>query len=214
MDQLWLDLTTSGVGFYTSDNASTIPSTPGVYAWYYPLKLKFLDKGGIREFLSQIKRMQAFDAKRESNSPMESTFNFTWDPLSVSVGRKFNNPQIETHIPDIWSEISKSTDDIIRSTKIAALAGTLFTRPLYIGLSDNLSRRYGDHTLGRTGFHDRFKKYMGELGMPNRVSDLLFVCISIDKEGKSAITREKQKAQIDLIEGILKVLGQPIFSKI
>ena len=112
-----------------------------------------------------------------------------------------------------WDTVSDSSDEIITTTKFYALLGTIFTRPLYIGMTENLNERYEQHINGygsSSTFHERFSEHMSKIGMNKEVRDLLFVCIPISNIGDFA--ENFYGKQMSVIESILKILGQPIFS--
>ena len=91
---------------------------------------------------------------------------------------------------------------------------SLFMPPLYVGKTDNLSRRCYQHVSGsgKGSFHKRYTEYARKNGLPYiKVSDLLFVCIPI-KFYNDKTTEENDKITL-LMETLLKNLASPPFSK-
>ena len=215
LSSIWLQLTNESIGFYTYHNASDIPTSPGVYAWFNPIHLKF--KEDITEQLLNMRRIQSYDALVKDKTKLSEEYDLNWDPIKVTLEKHFESIKLTNTDKDSWKEISKEDKEIIRNSKLYALIGTLFTRPLYIGLTRNLNNRYNNHINGHGGdnnFNKRFSNYIKKIGMTISISDLLFVSIQFkDLDTYDDYKNGKLKKHLMLIESILKVLGQPIFSE-
>lgn len=215
INEFWMKLTTNQVGFFTKENASQIPNIPGVYAWFYPIDLKLTDKDMIRNQLIKFRKIYSYDSKIKDHSLLTTQYSFNWDPLSVTVAKLPEVLQISDAQCDYWDVLLSLPESIQTSTRLYTLLGTLFTRPLYIGLTVNLKNRYESHVNGYdkgNTFHNRFTDFIEKLGYFDQVRDLLFVCIPFRSDDKTEMDYDLD-SQSRFVEAILKVLGQPIFGE-
>jgi len=216
INRIWIELTNDKIGFYTSLNSDNIPTLPGVYAWFYPLNIKLKDSDkALTDFLREVRKIQTYDPVIDKIDQHEFDIDFNWDPLIAETSVRKNPEKINLTptTENEWKTVSGLSDEVIRTTKLYALLGTIFTRPLYIGMTENLNERYEQHINGYgsgSTFHKRFNDHMSKLDINKEVRDLLFVCIPIIKVGK--FSDKLYQRQRSLIETILKILGQPIFS--
>jgi hypothetical protein len=227
LQQLWLDLTTDNIGFHTFQTRGMIPKTGGVYAWILPIKLNFsLTGDSLNKNVLKYKNIQAYDAKTEGHSSISKEYNFNWDPFKVAVKKNEQKNKIGKTHRSVWKQLSNESGKILKE---AILLGSIFSRPLYIGYTNNLERRYDEHIDGygkRSNFNKRFNNYLQKLSRQSRkdsennksfedlskeynidIRELLFVCI---KSNNKNIKDE----ELMLIEEMLKTLSNPIFSKI
>ncbi len=209
LDQIWLDLSTKQIGFYTHRNASDIPNVKGIYGWFFPLRLNMEPEN----LLSIARKLFAYDSSTKGIGTWTSNNGgFRWDPLKIEVSR----------IPEVadsekrnegWNILNDSSSDKLSVFKQAIMAGTIFAKPLYIGMATNLSQRYHDHIKGRgegSTFHKRFTSYMEVLEIQLEVQQLLFVCIPLHLEATSSV--EFSKEEIRAFEHFMQILCQPVFS--
>jgi hypothetical protein len=89
------------------------------------------------------------------------------------------------------------------------MAATIFAKPLYVGLSNNLVRRYSEHVSPASQFHARLVAFSSELNCELSPGQLLFVCIPLGVSGQPS--DEYTEPQIRLLEELLKTLCQPAF---
>ena len=208
LDDIWMRLTTEDIGFFPYRRRDKIPTIPGVYAWFLPLRLG----KHPQDLLSSYRKISAYDAGCLGAAKW-STNNagFRWDPLSVQVNR---NTAVQ--LADVgrkgWDVICGAPDHVKERFRQALFVSTIFSRPLYVGLTSNLSRRYNDHLVGVTGkndFHNRFVNYMAQIGEAITIEQLLFACVPIRTLDGAA--EDLSDEQVALLEEMLKIICQPVF---
>ncbi len=219
-DDIWQKLSSNEIGFFSQYNSTNVPSGPGVYSWFLPVSLKLRENRQLRDVLLQTRTIQSYDSIIKGQAELSQNYSFSWDPMNVTLSKDLDPQNISISDSDevIWEEISESDNYIHDVTKLYALAGTIFTRPLYIGKTSNLARRYEEHVKGynkggdKNTFYSRFTKYMESLNLNLRIKDLIFVSINFS-EILEFSDKNLLNKQLTLIETILKVLSQPIFGE-
>ena len=224
LNNTWIDMSNDEIGFYVRENSQRIPNKRGVYAWFYPLWLNFdmndnasdeQRENNLRDQVRKIRNIHAYDPLIKNLAFLDKEFDFKWEPLNVNISKKPEKINLYKKDEKTWNDLSKKGEKTKTNTKKYALLGTLFTRPLYIGLADNLNVRYNDHINGYgndNNFNKRITDYFLKINVNYSVSDLLFVCIPFD-EIESSKNKDENiwRNQQEVIENILKVIGQPIF---
>lgn len=205
---VFTDLTATGarLGFYTIQNRQDIPGVPGCYGWFLPF---WLMRNSLPEFLS------AFGAvlSHEPNSPREMDAGFNWDAVKVRVRRSFE-PTLPAFVEPLWDRVHRDTK-AKNALQQVLLQASVLTPPLYVGKTDDLRRRYTQHTKrGGSGFNRRFSDYSSREELGLQVEDLIFVCVSTAPDVERALTSKGDRHQINrLVEEILKRLCRPPFSR-
>jgi hypothetical protein len=208
LDDIWMRLSTEDIGFFTRRRATRIPEVPGVYGWFLPMRMN----DGPRQLLSLARRVYCYDAGCLGAARWtHKSAGFRWDRLQVDVAR---NPEVE--IPErheqTWASVASGSAAVKRRFEKSLLVSTIFSRPLYVGLTKNLFRRYQQHVAGEpdsNNFHNRFSSYMVELNEQLTVEQLLFVCIPLRKA--TGELGDLTEQQIQLLEHVLKTVCQPVF---
>lgn len=208
-DQL-LSLDTK-VRYYTIDNFDRIPSEPGVYAWFYPLRIR---GAKLEALINEVNFI--FNFCRENPESLEAKVDFKMGWRDYSLESKLDEHFLEPSQKRLWDKILESTNnehcphDLEQVKKIVFIS-SIFMPPLYIGKTCDLFRRCSEHVMGggdRNSFYNRFKKYVSlkdEIGCKT-VGDLIFACISTKNFGL------ENKGYEDLFEDILMNLVKPVFS--
>jgi len=218
LNRLWVELSTEKIGFYTQLNAADIPESYGVYAWYYPINIFFnSDDDKLDDQLKIYKKIISYNTSIQDDYVNETTIPYKWDPLKLKniIKKDSDAIYLESNAIKAFDIISKMDKDIKDSTKEYLMLGTLLTRPLYVGMAQDLSRRYSQHISNceKGTFNYRFSEHMRNMGLTKEIKDLLYICIPFadykENESKDEDLYNRQKC---LIESILKVVGQPIFS--
>ena len=139
---------------------------------------------------------------------------FTWESIKLRV-RRCAEIRINDEIRTIWQRVlaNDETKKILQQTLMEA---SILMPPLYVGRTNNLKRRYLQHTggdrLSKNNFHFRFMEYAEELEIKISVSDLLFVCIETQKDLDRIFLDMKENEFNVLIEQILMQFCRPPFS--
>jgi len=157
-----------GIARYDFDSVNTAPSAPGIYAWYAKLDAGFADycrsygsdgstdlgERNLRELL--LRHSHKFDPEPYT-ATAKSTFELSWSgtlepKLATSLERILNEQDLE-ELRDTDREAAKKVQVAFRREKTRHLLVSLikkatpfFAAPIYIGMSDNLQRRLGEHT--------------------------------------------------------------------
>lgn len=132
----------------------SIPSTPGVYAWYYKPDITDFD---IKKIIEEVKLLRVDSKYIEATRLMENFIikriyrYFQSEPYSVSLtgplmpqfsGRAENDIHVSQALLERIIEDPKRLFNIRDQMRVAA---PLFSSPLYIGKSDNLKDRLNNH---------------------------------------------------------------------
>lgn len=208
LDDIWLQLTTEDIGFYTRRRSARIPPVPGVYGWFLPMRMR----SNPTQLMTLARRIHAYDSgSRGVGTWTSDKAGFRWDPLRIEVARQ-PLPQVPERLESAWSSIAKAPVSVRKQFEKALFVSSIFSRPLYVGLTNNLARRYQEHVSGTpdsNNFHSRFSSYMREIDESLTIEQLLFVCIPLRKapDESDDLTQE----QIVLLEFVLKSVCQPVF---
>lgn len=205
LEELWVKLTTPQIGFYTLRRAGQIPVSPGVYAWFLPLWLR----RSPEQLLANTRQILTYDSQSGGPGKWEAhDAGFRWDPLHVEVSRQTVVPGSAVQ-EQIWRELMGVPPEVDKRFRLALMASSIFAKPLYVGLSNNLRRRHGEHATVGSTFRERFEGYMRSVRLEQTVQDLLFVCIPLARPGGGE--DEYTDGQIRSLEYILKIICQPAF---
>ena len=193
------------MGFFTLQTSDDIPAAPGCYGWFLPLWL-------LHDTLPDFLRAFGGTLNHESKSPDELDAGFAWDSVKVRVRRAFE-PTLPPFALPLWDRLNED-----ESTRFALqqvlLQASILVPPLYVGKTDNLRRRYNQHTSpDGSGFNTRFSAYALTADLSLQVADLIFVCIRTEAAVEKALTEAGDAYRINsLVEEILKRLCRPPFS--
>ena len=190
------------LGVYTIETSGSIPTYPGCYAWFLPLWF-YSD-----EFDKLISTICGF-LSYEPGSEKATTVDFTRDRLDIHLSKSPIIRLVDEY-RQTWNDAI--SDPLTReSLQETFLQASLLMPPLYVGRTDNLQRRYGEHVKGnreRNDFNARFSSTAKELGVNAAVSDLLFACVRTGPTETQPINPRATK----LIEHMLLRFWQPPFS--
>ena len=204
LSDVWLNIQ---VGFYRYKDKDLIPSKSGVYAWFYPLEIR---GNSFDKFIDEIKTIFSYDSGTENIAIRKTNFKMCWKKIKVSIEMQIKDPNQNIKsdgksISQIWDEAFINKEDLFNLKK-ALLKASIFLPPLYIGKTINLSDRYFQHCAGVPGsFKERYDAYITQNKIYKDFEDLLFVCIETDMLPSNTEV---------MLEEILKVFSQPVFSKI
>lgn len=195
------------LGFYMSDQARDVPEHPGCYAWMLPL---WLYRNDLGDFLSLASNVLNY----ESASKVCSNIPFSWEDIELVAHRHPRAKHTEAKAKT-WKAVLQD-GEAPAFLKETLLEASLFMRPLYVGKTDNLRRRYLEHVEGKDQwsnvFHARLSECARALNLKLRVVDLLFVSLKTPGIPQSLRDKVSDDEYNLLIEQVMMQLCQPPFS--
>lgn len=215
LSDVWRDIS-SYIKVYTANNFEEIPTSPGIYAWYYPIKLPSMDIDDLGEELSSVLN---YDSTLKGNKTKTGDIDFNWKKIEVKLTEK-NINKFPPGILKKWNELSKNSKLVDDLEKIM-LVGSILMPPLYIGKTNNLNLRCHQHRSSsfsdENNFHNRFEKFAkGKTHnnkknlLTNNIEDLIFVCIKTDK---LEINGNLDTNSEELLEEIFKLFARPPYGE-
>jgi hypothetical protein len=194
------------IGFFTNETFAKVPATPGVYAWFYPLRIVTND---LSSFMNEVDLVLNYDCDTRGVPIRDHPMSFGWQYLQMT-GELKTKPIDLTTFQSIWDDALKIESSFNELRKII-MRSSIFLPPLYVGKTNNLRNRCKQHINGTGGnnFNSRFEEYAKKTNSTaKRVSDLLFVSIKISNE-EDILSRYEE-----LVEAMLKYLAKPRYSKL
>lgn len=199
------------IRYYSLGTFNNIPSEPGVYAWFYPLRIKNRE---LKEFIDEISTIFNFNCDESGEYKEYDEFKMGWRRYSLKTG--FKELKEDESFLNRWKELynnaaTKGDYNDIEELKKIIFISSIFMPPLYIGKATDLSTRCQQHILGTTSkinnFHHRFRTYTKCNNMSCRnVEELIFACVSTKQFNLN------NKKYEELVESILMKLVKPAFS--
>jgi len=222
MDQIkiWNNVA-KNISFYTLKTADRIPEASGVYAWFLPLWLYQKDINKTLHFVQQAMLYDSDSSFRDSTkgeSVRDADIEFNWDSVNIRVKK---TPKDKRSNFENWDSVRNDDEayDLISETLMKA---SIFSRPLYIGRTNNLKSRYlqhTDNTQERNSFNIRFNEFVSNYNQnfcddfDNKINitvhDLIFAVIKVNSHDNNIIT---DKNLTELLESALMKIAQPPFS--
>ncbi len=196
------------MGFYTMETFGKVPTKPGVYAWFYPLRIHTKD---IDEYVKTINLILDYDSTSLGNPESIKDLKFNWDILSIKATMS-TKPVDLTSYKLTWNNICSDDSNFKKLTE-TMMRASLFLPPLYVGKATNLNTRCQQHIKGVgskdvNDFHNRFQDYSLKNKLPiKKISDLLFVCLKTNESNEESNRTE------ELVEALLKNFSKPKYSK-
>lgn len=211
-EELWRQLAkgSESFGFYTNRTKQNIPNGPGIYAWYLPVFFN----GEIGETITKTKHYFSYDVNKKDSLNSKFNVEYQWQNFDVSL-KASNKYRKQKTIESTWHELKEnfSSEDEKAFSQILMM-GSIFNKPLYIGLSKSLSARYEQHVTGteRNSFFTRFSEFSRANNLDIDMSNLIFMTISLpNKYSKDQGLVEKQ---LKVLEYIFKNVNGPVFGEI
>ena len=207
---IYRDLNAGGsrLGFYTSESRESIPEQSGCYAWILPLWMYRDDLRGLLEIVGNL-------LGYESAPEAELTAHFARQDIFLTVHPQSKSVPTATKT-DVWDDVIADPESR-EALQRTLLEASLFLPPLYVGMTDNLKRRYLEHT-GRVNprkntFHSRLSRYAEVLGLKVSVNDLVFASIATSADTSFLPETVRERQYNELVEQILMQLCRPPFSE-
>src|SRR5688572_11717619 len=98
LDDVWKTIDTS-LGAFWKGRFDQIPQAPGIYAWFYPLRVSSLD---FDTFLAETRAVHLYEAREQSTPRAAGTSRLGWSELRFGV--ELANPAVAPHpnIRAVW----------------------------------------------------------------------------------------------------------------
>lgn len=196
------------VGFYYEANFSEVPGGPGVYAWFYPLRLLSREPDALDILVQDAQTLLNYDSGGLDAQEGAGRIPFTWWSLDVNAKRVPKPFECSGSLKSSWEAV-RSNDSNFETLQKALLKATIFMPPLYVGKADSLATRCQQHIQGsgEGTFHGRFGDFAQKMKLSRRrVKELVFVCV---RTGSSAVEAEVKPAVHELIESVMKAVCGP-----
>lgn len=198
----------SRLGFYTKATRERIPEIPGCYAWILPF---WFYSDHLPDLMSSMASVLNYEPKPEKHTQV----SFNWDSFELSISRTNTNSSEHNSLVNTWETILADNEAKLALQQIL-LEASLLLPPLYIGRTNNLRKRYLQHTDDSATrvntFKSRFTKCVNDLGLKLSVSDLLFVCIETPHQLRQFFGDADDSETNQLIEQMLIRICHPPFS--
>lgn len=208
LNDIWRNVNQE-IGFYVRGTFDKVPRLPGIYAWFYPLRVTTKDPFA---FINEVNTILNYDAFVEDKPYINTSNELSWERFLINFKREYKEPNLDNFM-NIWNTAinSESTYNHLRRIIMKA---SIFMPPLYVGKTVNLFNRCSQHRNGNdinNNFSKRYSDFTNKHNLKNnKVSDLLFVTISTKEELEFDDYIEDTES---LVEEILKHLSKPAYSK-
>ena len=216
LSDVWRDIS-SYIKIYTGTNFDDVPISPGIYAWYYPIKMPTSMK--IDDLAEELSSILNYDSELKREQEKSGEIEFNWKKVEVNLIEK-NVKKFPKKTYDHWSKLKNNTK-FVNDLEKMMLVGSILMPPLYIGKTNNLNIRCRQHRtnndVNENNFHNRFEQFAKNKKLNNqekfltqRVEDLIFVCITTDslESGENTSTEAEE-----LLEEIFKLFAKPPYGK-
>jgi len=210
LNDVWLNVNKE-IGFYTKETFEKIPDGPGVYAWFYPLRIITKDP---YQFIREVNLILNYDSHINGKPSNKGLLEFKWETIDFNLEINFKEPNLESFL-EIWQNATESEASFDQLRRIIMKA-SIFMPPLYVGKTIRLRKRSLEHITGNDGknnFNSRYNDFARKNKIQfDKVKDLLFVCIRTKEETKGESQADIEDLE-SLVEAIMKNLSKPIYSE-
>jgi hypothetical protein len=199
------------VGFFYEKTFDDVPSSAGVYAWFYPLRIFSRTPEGLEQFVTEVQTLLNYDSESEGPSERTGLIPVVWWSWALAASRIPKPLQLSDSLRRAWGEIC-AREDLYSDFQKSLLKASVFMPPLYVGKADNLNTRCGQHLSGSDSandFHRRFEDFARRLNLRVRnVRQLVFACVrtgaTVDEAPGLPIS-----PMHELVESIMKSICAP-----
>ena len=146
----------SQIGVFWSGRFDKVPASPGVYAWFYPLRINSFN---LTDFVDEVHRIQSFDAACKGQAVANLAHQFAWRTVFMDLKISPREFVIPAGISRSWDRIVRDQERFERLRRMV-LRSTILMPPLYVGKTSNLNTRCAEHIHG-TGKGDFRARYEG-----------------------------------------------------
>jgi hypothetical protein len=211
LNDVWRNINQE-IGIFWKGRWDEVPSGPGVYAWFYPLRISTYD---LRVFLDDVSRVMSFDARSNGVPSRALKARMTWEEIAIQLRIQPSPGKIPVDVEAVWSQVTADPLGFERLRR-AVMRGSLFMPPLYVGKASSLSVRCHQHLAGSSNndFHKRYRDFARTMALrASEVNDLLFACIRTASDSALAAGSEDEDDAIEgVVEEILKRACRPRYS--
>lgn len=210
IDDVWRRIGTE-VGFYYDLTFDSIPMVPGVYAWFYPLRVLSKDPNDLEKLVMQVQSLINYDSQGCGQGLKETEIPAGWVNWRLGARRVPRLFKLSPPFRNVWTEIA-ANEDLFLDFQQSLLKASVFMPPLYVGKADNLRARCRQHRDGSdqvNGFHRRFEEFARSEDLPIReVNRLIFACVKttsvLGQEQNESISRVNE-----IVEAVMKSICAP-----
>jgi hypothetical protein len=188
--------------FILNSDFKNIPSVPGVYNWYYPLRI--YEEDTYEEFHSRVTFFLEYSLMNEGSSLRFSAKN-TWREWELNLKTSIiENLSLKKR----WSDIKSNS----HLCKVISDSSIMF-QPLYVGCAkEGLSKRIASHLEHRSDFATRFIKACDTYKSLNPNSNFPYSAFEIEHLHLTYTVFEN-KSDVNIFEDVVQSFSNPIFSK-
>lgn len=207
LSDVWRNLSEE-ISVFWKDTFKAVPPVPGVYAWFYPLRVKSKDLAAVIEDFDRAFR---FDALSMGKPTREVDVSFGWSRLDMQLALLSRRLAPSESIAETWDQITRDSTRFWEVRR-ALLKASILMPPLYVGKTTNLYARCWQHINGTSGgdFNDRFESYAAKANLAAAsVEDLILACIRTTTPTLSDANARSEA----VIEEVLKLVAQPPYGK-
>jgi hypothetical protein len=204
LNDVWRNLNDE-LGVYWKGRFDLVPASPGVYAWFYPLRVTSPDLG---VFLEDIGKVFTFDARANGPARLAFADRIAWETVSLDLALNPANPPLPSAERETWRQAAANPDVFERLRRVV-MKGSLFMPPLYVGKAQLLNVRCQQHLAGGSDFSRRFAAFAEQASLATtNIEDLLFGCIKTNSDEAT----HDDSALEGILEEILKRACRPRYS--
>jgi hypothetical protein len=204
LNDVWLNLNEE-LGVYFKGRFDRVPASPGVYAWFYPLRITSFD---LNVFLEDVGKVFTFDARINGPARLSFTDRICWEEVRLDMAINPANPPMPGAELEVWKRVTANPEDFDRLRRVV-MKGSLLMPPIYVGKARELNVRCQQHLAGSSQFSQRFTAFAAQSGLAiSRMEDLLFACIKTSSDEGA----NDDSALEGILEEILKRVCRPRYS--
>ena len=199
---------TKHIGVFWEDTFDQVPDEPGIYAWYYPLRIVSLE---LDMLLRELTSVFNFDSTVKGPVAWQSDVTLCWRTVHLEAREAARHQGLSGALTDRWNSLVNH-EAAFATFRQHLLAASILLPPLYIGKAERLQTRCFQHIRGNNdnGFHSRFETFAkaNSLASP-RVEKLIFACVRVAKATAQQPEESPEGSTARLLESILQLAGCP-----
>src|SRR5262249_5848815 len=143
LNDVWRNINQE-IGIFWKGRFDEVPVGPGVYAWFYPLRISTYD---LSAFLEDVSRVLSLDARSNGPTSRAVRARLTWEEVALQVRVGPSAPRVPQDVEAVWSTVVADPASFERLRRVV-MRGSLLMPPLYVGKTVSLSVRCHQHLAG------------------------------------------------------------------